>query len=147
VSEKRPNRLEPPKKIELRSANTNPNPAPSGPPPVSQVRPHKSGPDYKALYEQTAVYNERLRALHIKTTAKPADFLGRDDPSKITMVIKVNISAAMDDEYAVDLRKAIADDVLKTMRAEIAKRLADAKTLADQIENVEQIRDEEGGGR
>lgn len=33
--------LQPPEKIEPGSANTNPNPAPKGPPPVSQTKPRK----------------------------------------------------------------------------------------------------------
>jgi len=33
--------VQPPSKIEKGSANTNPNPAPSGPPPVSQTKPRK----------------------------------------------------------------------------------------------------------
>lgn len=33
---------QPPPKIETKSANTNPNQAPKGPPPVSQIKPSQS---------------------------------------------------------------------------------------------------------
>jgi hypothetical protein len=145
MSEKRPNRLEPPKKIELRSANTNPNPAPSGPPPVSQVRPGKTEGEREVrtrlhstlFYYVTNMPTVLRKRCPVETVVDGRVRLYVDKGSGSILTPEQAVENIIDFYHELFLTIPNLDEMIR-------QRDENEKTLAEQIENVEQIRDEEG---